>query len=840
MHHSRTSSVRRWACLALLLLPWSAWADPKDDARRHFAAGLKAAQEGRYEEALDEFLAAQESFPHPASLYNIAKAYNDLGNVPEAIRYYELFQEASPEQAAQVEPVLASLRAQVAATEAPPTPVGGGSGGVTADSAQIERLRAIAAELEALSQAITAGAPSGGGTGEAPPPDGSTPDGAAPPEAVPEVSFQEEAYGRVVVTASRVGQDPLDSPSTVTVLTADDIRLSGATDLPDLLRRVVGVDVMSLSSGHSDIAIRGSQRKVNNKVLVLIDGRSTYLDFIGVTFWAAFPIELEEIERVEVIRGPGSAVYGANAVTGVINIITRTPGEGGQSVAFDAGAPGYTRASAVTSGRQGTTAWRMSAGLQTHGRWAAEADLDDPSLPVEPFLDEDDAYALDYLRANARVDQSLGDDAALSLSGGIADGTSEFYNIGALPNYGLELHHHYLRADAFAKQVHLRGFWNENHGSTGPWTAYPGERELDSDFDNDVVDVELEAPTTFTTGKVSHVLNAGGGWRYKAIKFGYLEGGFGNEIVENHFQAFVNEQATLGRLGLVGSLRVDRHPLIPINETLSPRAAILFRAAKKTSLRATAGSAYRAPTAIESYMDFALPTPVDGVYIEDHGNRDLDPERILTFELGVHDESTPIHVADAVVYVQRVTDLIGLSDVTPVIEPFDPTEIGFKIGDTGWINEPAVYTSYGFEGEAEVFPTDGLELFGNVAVRRTMETDEGETVVDTSSSELLVNAGGSVRTPWRTDVSLEGHFLSAQEWRIRAFDPDTLALVDTPSPLDARFLLSARIGVRPFVDHDLELAFVAWNPLAGSYEVREHPEGQPLGSRWIAQAAWRF
>jgi iron complex outermembrane receptor protein len=97
---------------------------------------------------------------------------------------------------------------------------------------------------------------------------------------VPEVAggFQSEAYGRVVVTASRYGQDPLDSPSSVTILTEDDIRQSGATSIPDLLRQVVGVDVMALSSGKPDVSIRGFNRELSNKVLVLVDGRSVYLD----------------------------------------------------------------------------------------------------------------------------------------------------------------------------------------------------------------------------------------------------------------------------------------------------------------------------------------------------------------------------------------------------------------------------------------------------------------------------------------------------------------------------------------------------------------------------------
>lgn len=494
----------------------------------------------------------------------------------------------------------------------------------------------------------------------------------------------------------------------------------------------------------------------------------------------------------------------------------------------------------MVSGRSGPTAWRLSAGLQQHGSWAQQTVLpaDDPS--VEPFFDEEDPLGLDVLRTNARVDRQIGEDAAVSLSGGLTSGTSEYYNIGALPEFGLEMQHHYVRGDALAGGLHLWSFWNSYSGSTGPWVAFEGERSLESTFDNEVVDVEVEAPGEFDTGPVHHQLNAGAGWRYKYIEFGFLEGGVDTPYVENHYQAFVNEQATWGRVGGVVSLRVDAHPLLPLTQTVSPRLALLIRAAEATSIRATAGSAYRAPTAIESYMGFALPTPVDGLYIEDYGNQDLAPERIGTLELGIHDESTDYHVADAVVYVARVTDLIGLDDVTTGIYPFDPEESGIKVGETGWINETAVSTAYGAEGEIEVFPADGVDLFGNVALRQTRETDGDEALVDRSSSELMVNAGGSVRTPWRTDLTLEGHFLSAQDWRLRTFDPETLELVDIPAHLDPRVLVSGRVAVRPIPDEDLELALVAWNPLAGSFPFREHPEGQLVGSRWIGQVAWRF
>ena len=111
---------RHLAALALLalLIPSTARADPKDEARRHFAAGLAAAQEGEYAVALQRFLAAQNAYPHPATLYNIARAYADMDDLENALAYYRLFQDASPEKAADVEPVIQVLEARLGQTRA--------------------------------------------------------------------------------------------------------------------------------------------------------------------------------------------------------------------------------------------------------------------------------------------------------------------------------------------------------------------------------------------------------------------------------------------------------------------------------------------------------------------------------------------------------------------------------------------------------------------------------------------------------------------------------------------------------------------------------------------------
>ncbi len=826
------------ALLLALLLPATALAEPKDDARRYFLAGLEAAKAGAYEEALEDFLEAQGLYPHPATAFNIARAYEDLGDIDNAITWYQTFQEMSPDQAdrasARID-ALKALRVPVAAPTAAAV-------GTTATSEQLERLKAVAAELESLAADLAAQPAS------APVPAEASPSSAeAAPAAAAHEDFFTEAYDRVVVSASRQNQDPLDSPSTITVLTSDDIRLSGATNIPDLLRRVPGVEVMSLANGSAQVAIRGFNSELSNKVLWLIDGRSIYLDFLASPLPSNIPVGLDQIERIEIIRGPGSAVYGANAMTGVINIITRPPGEGDDAFfEFDFGYPDLLQASANTSGSTGPVAYRFGAGYQQQGRWAKEFEGDVPAS-LDPFFDNQDR-AFQKLRADGRIDYTFLDQGYASVSGGYTAGELEFYNLGALGDYGLDYETGYMRADVVYGPGHARVFWNHDDMTTGPWfQATDAPRDLRGDAVNDTVDVELEGNFEFTTGTVRHRLNVGGGYRYKRTAFSYLAGGFDNPWVENHWKLFVQEQVTWEWLSAVVSFRMDKHPLLPLQETLSPRGALIFRVTPTTAVRVAAGTAYRGMSFVESYMDLNLNAAADAFYVRDYGgfvnpdvHVDLRPERVLNLEAGVHDESSLYHVADATIFWNRVTDLIGLAPLTPGLAPFDPGGNGYEAGTTGWDNQSDLtYDAIGAELDAKVFPVDGLDVFTNLSLLRILESTPDATSKDESSSLVKFNAGVMYRAPFRMDFSLAGTFYSKQVWRLREFDA-TGNIVTVASEIPSRFILSARVAGRPIPDNPLELAITLWNPLGFSNGFQEHPKGQPVGARLFGSVSYAF
>ena len=128
----------------------------------------------------------------------------------------------------------------------------------------------------------------------------------------------------VVVTSVSKRSQPLSSTAAaVHVISAEDIRRSGAANLPEALRLAPGVHVARFSNNRWSVSIRGFGGRYANKLLVLQDGRSLYSPVYSGVFWEFNDIPLELVERIEVVRGPGASIWGANAVNGVINIITR-------------------------------------------------------------------------------------------------------------------------------------------------------------------------------------------------------------------------------------------------------------------------------------------------------------------------------------------------------------------------------------------------------------------------------------------------------------------------------------------------------------------------------------
>ncbi len=145
----------------------------------------------------------------------------------------------------------------------------------------------------------------------------------APPKDLTQASL-EDLMNVQVTSVSKKEQKLSKTGAAVFVISQDDIRRSGVTTIPDLLRMVPGVNVARINAHTWSISIRGFSDLYGNKVLVMIDGRPMYRQSFSGVRWDEVDVPLENIERIEVIRGPGGTVWGANAVNGVINIITKS------------------------------------------------------------------------------------------------------------------------------------------------------------------------------------------------------------------------------------------------------------------------------------------------------------------------------------------------------------------------------------------------------------------------------------------------------------------------------------------------------------------------------------
>ncbi len=177
----------------------------------------------------------------------------------------------------------------------------------------------------------------------------------------------EELFGEPVTTSvTGSPQRASDVPGSMTIISAEEIRQSGARDLPGVLRHVTGVDVLQTTNDHAEISVRGYNQAFSPRLLVLVDGRQVYADYYGFTPWSSIPVELAEIRQIEIVRGPNSALFGFNAVGGVINIVTYGAlDEVERNASLNMGTQSQRQGSVVAAWKAGARAGlRLSAGIR--------------------------------------------------------------------------------------------------------------------------------------------------------------------------------------------------------------------------------------------------------------------------------------------------------------------------------------------------------------------------------------------------------------------------------------------------------------------------------------------
>lgn len=465
----------------------------------------------------------------------------------------------------------------------------------------------------------------------------------------------------VVVSASRASEKLVNAPSTMSVITENQIATAPSQNFAELLRSVPGVNITQISARDINVTSRGSTGTLATGQLALLDGRSIYQDFFGFVMWDFLPVNLNEIKQVEVIRGPASAVWGANAFNGVVNVITKSPREmQGTSAVLGFGT--FDR----TGGADAGSMWYVNG---THAaaideRWAykisAGGSSQDPlSRPtgIIPCTNTDlcsgprGSYpgfvntGSTQPKFDARLDYDFTDGRKLSFSGGVAGtdgmmhtGIGPFdIDSGTLMGYGkVSFSRGAFRASLFTNV--LRGD-AVNLLSVNPLTGQP----ITFDFTTNTYDLDVSNVQAFA-GR--HVLSYGGNVR---LNFSDLSIAPTSDD-RTEFGLFAQDEIFLSNMfrWVVGG-RVDRFDYID-DVVFSPRTTFMIKPHENHTVRLSYNRAYRSPSVINNHLNLLIAEPIDirmlgaavglpvpfpyALPINITGNTDLKEQSLDAFEVG--------------------------------------------------------------------------------------------------------------------------------------------------------------------------------------------------------------
>lgn len=551
-----------------------------------------------------------------------------------------------------------------------------------------------------------------------------------------------------VITAGRTEQRIERAPATVTVISAEEIRASGAMNIPELLSFVPGLDVTTVSSSHFEVNARGLNQILSNKLLVLIDGRSAYFDFFGGVIWPALQIVMEQIDRIEVVRSPSSALYGANAFSGVVNIITKAPRQiDGTTVSVRGGEQGSIYSSLVHGKRYGDTSVKFALG----GR------------RMDNFGNNPNRRFENNLLGNIFVSHRFGANQMLAVEGGVINGTVtqnvrvSDNDFDATTSYG-KLNYEY-------GDFSLQSFWNHGTETGDPFFEGTDDAEiLYNTFD-------IEAQQTLELAN-RHTLVIGGSYRYNTIESNLT----GFEHCQNLLAAYLQEEyRPIPEVSLLGGMRVDRHPLVGTN--FSPRASLIYAPTGRHTFRTSVGRAFRNPSFTDSYFDLTVPLPEPAPpSFTLVGKSDLKSEKITTYEFGYTYFPRHFFRAELNFFLYRFSDYIGVDT------------LGFNQANArleqSYVNSGSA-KNHGFELAFDVLPCPWIKLSANYSYQDL--TNNFSVLEKQLPTKHKLNFKSFLNLPYNLSCYLALSRINKSIWEIPTAEGKYLeAAAEAHTRLDAR------------------------------------------------------
>jgi iron complex outermembrane receptor protein len=465
------------------------------------------------------------------------------------------------------------------------------------------------------------------------------------------------------VTSTSKKEEPVKrAAAAIFVITQEDIRRSGATNIPDLLRMVPGLDVAQASGTTWAVSSRGFNGQDANKLLVMIDGRTAYSPIVSGVFWEDLDVVLEDIERIEVIRGPGAALWGTNAVNGVINIITKKAKD--------------TQGGLVSAGGGnldegfGLFQYGSHVGSSAYYRIFAKG-FQDSAMQLPNGESAEDPLAM--VHGGIRVDWKISKRDSVSVQGELHYGGAG--NLGLIitslnPLFMMtgQIHRELKEQDVMVKWTHTFS------ARAGFSVQYYFDHSLQSaDFlsgDVDTSDIEVEDHFGFGSRQD---ITWGAGLRSLHVDTkGTLVGSFTPaHSVENLWSVFGQDEIALvpSRLQMTLGLRVEEDAFA--GTAVQPDARLLWTPSQKDSIWLAASRAIHSPSIADTGLQLiyqAFPGPgglTEAVTI--FGNPQLKNEAENSWQAGYRKQVTSKFGLDLTGYFNVHSHVRGTSTETPFI-----------------------------------------------------------------------------------------------------------------------------------------------------------------------------
>ena len=610
-----------------------------------------------------------------------------------------------------------------------------------------------------------------------------------------------------VTTVSRSASTVGQSPAAVFVITPEMIRRSGATTFPEILRMVPGMNVARIDANKWAVSARGFNERFGNKLLVQVDGRTVYNPVFSGVYWDSVDYVLEDVDRIEVIRGPGASVWGANAVNGIVNIITKSA-EATQGGLFRAGGGSAERgfSSLRYGGKIGD-----DLSYRAYGKWFERESLyTNFDRVINPSLRPDDDWR--GIRGGLRFDWTPTPADRLTLQGDwyrTEGGQQRPRPLSSPPFTFVSV------GDEVQSGGNVLGRWTHQVNKESSWALQlywdTADRNNTDGFNHlrwQTFDVDFQH--ALRLGE-RHKVTWGLGYRFvdfhgfpSAPDDGFQINWVTPYRTTNLFTAFLDDQMTVvpDRLFFTLGTKIEHNEFTGVE--VQPTARLLWTPTTQQSVWAAVSRAVRTPSLADDELAFTLQPVAPGVFPQLRGSTGFQSEKVIAYELGYRAQATPALSFDAALYYNVYDDLSSIIPTDATLSGksvFVPLPRGNRLsGET-----------YGIELSATWQVTDWWKLYGSYSfLQMQLHRDTGGLSAAQGASLASQEAGFEGQSA-QNQVYLSSSFDISRDVEFDIIGRYVDNLPGSPPGIKSYIALDARLAWRPN-DH-LVVAIVGQNLL---------------------------